>query len=100
MFDYQQHLPDLDEDSQQKKDIERFRWFSQDYLGFDEEKNLVTDIRYSMIPNQITPMWGLVIDDQQDVNEHATWWTSRSLEQSQLDLFKEMLSGKKCRNRS
>ena len=100
MFDYQQHLPDLDEDSQQKKDIERFRWFSQDYLGFDEEKNLVTDVRYSMIPNQITPMWGLVIDDLQDVNEHAIWWTSRSLEQSQLDLFKEMLSGKKCRNRS
>jgi len=100
MFDYQQHLPNLDEDSQQKKDIERFRWFSQDYLGFDEEKNLVTDVRYSMIPNQITPMWGLVIDDQQDVNEHAIWWTSRSLEQSQLDLFKEMLSGKKCRNRS
>ena len=100
MFDYQQHLPDLDEDSQQKKDIERFRWFSQDYLGFDEEKNLVTDVRYSMIPNQITPMWGLVIDDQQDVNEHAIWWTSRSLEQSQLDLFKEMLSGKKCRNQS
>ena len=100
MFDYQQHLPDLDEDSQQKKDIERFRWFSQDYLGFDEEKNLVTDVRYSMIPNQITPMWGLVIDDQQDVNEHAIWWTSRSLDQSQLDLFKEMLSGKKCRNRS
>ena len=29
-FDYEQHLPDLDEDSQQKKDIERFRWFSQD----------------------------------------------------------------------
>ena len=100
MFDYQQHLPDLDEDSQQKKDIERFRWFSQDYLGFDEEKNLITDVRYSMIPNQITPMWGLVIDDQQDVNEHAIWWTSRSLEQGQLDLFKEMLSGKKCRNRS
>ena len=100
MFDYQQHLPNLDEDSQQKKDIERFRWFSQDYLGFDEEKNLVTDVRYSMIPNQITPMWGLVIDDQQDVNEHAIWWISRSLEQSQLDLFKEMLSGKKCRNRS
>ena len=97
MFDYQQHLPDLDEDSQQKKDIERFRWFSQDYLGFDEEKNLVTDVRYSMIPNQIAPMWGLVIDDQQDVNEHAIWWTSRSLDQSQLDLFKEMLSGKQCK---
>ena len=98
MFDYQRHLPSLDKESQQGKDIERFRWFSQDYLGYNKEKNLVTDIRYSMIPNQITPMWGLVIDDQSGINEHAIWWTSRGLEQGQLDLFKEMLSGKKCIN--
>jgi inner membrane protein len=100
MFDYQYHLPSLNKDSQQRKDIERFRWFSQDYLGYDEEKNLVTDVRYSMIPNQIAPMWGLVIDNKRDINEHAIWWTSRSLNKSQLDLFKEMLSGKKCRNSS
>ena len=41
LFDYQQHLPDLDEDSQQKKDIERFRWFSQDYLGLMKKKILL-----------------------------------------------------------
>ena len=99
-FDYQYHLPNLDKESQQKNDIERFRWFSQDYLGYDKEKNIVTDIRYSMIPNQIAPMWGLVIDDQRDINEHAIWWTSRSLDQSQLDLFKDMLKGKKCGNSS
>ena len=98
MFDYQYHLPNLEKDSQQRKDIERFRWFSQDYLGFDDEKNLVTDVRYSMIPNQITPMWGLVIDVQRGMNEHAIWWTSRDLEQSRLDLFIDMLSGKKCRS--
>ena len=98
VFDYEYHLPGLDKDSQQRKDIERFRWFSQGYLGYDNEKNLVTDIRYSMIPNQIAPMWGLVIDNQRGINEHAIWWTSRSLDQSQIDLFKEMLSGKKCRN--
>ena len=96
MFDYQYHLPSLDKDSQQAKDIERFRWFSQDYLGYDDKKSLVSDIRYSMIPNQIAPMWGLVIDTEQSIDDHATWWTSRSLDQSQLDLFKEMLSGKKC----
>ena len=96
MFDYQYHLPNLDKDSQQAKDIERFRWFSQDYLGYDDKNSLVTDIRYSMIPNQIAPMWGLVIDTEQSIDDHATWWTSRSLDQSQLDLFKEMLSGKKC----
>jgi len=98
IFDYQFHLPNLKKDSQQRKDIERFRWFSQDYLGFDEEKNLVTDVRYSMIPNQIAPMWGLVIDNQRGIHEHAIWWTGRDLEQEQLDVFKEMLSGKKCRD--
>ena len=97
VFDYQHHLPNLDKDSQQRKDIERFRWFSQDYLGYNKEKNLVTDIRYSMIPNQIAPMWGLVIDDKRDINKHAIWWTNRDLDQSQIDLFKDMLSCKKCR---
>ena len=98
IFDYQYHLPNLDLESQQRKDIERFRWFSQDYLGFDYEKSLVTDVRYSMVPNQIAPMWGLVIDVQKSKNEHAIWWTSRTLEQSQLDMFKDMLIGKTCRN--
>ncbi len=99
IFDYQHHLPDLDKESQQKKDIERFRWFSQDYLGYDKKRNIVTDVRYSMIPNQISPMWGLVIDDKRGTNEHAIWWTSRSLNQSQIDLFKDMLMGKSCANR-
>ena len=98
VFNYEYHLPNLDKDSQQGKDIERFRWFSQDYLGYNKEKNLITDIRYSMIPNQIARMWGLAIDDTRDINKHAIWWTSRGLDQSQIDLFKEMLSGKKCKN--
>jgi inner membrane protein len=98
IFDYQYHLSELEKNSQQMKDIERFRWFSQDYLGYDYKNNLVTDIRYSMIPNQIAPMWGLIIDKERSSDEHAIWWTSRSLDQSQLDLFKEMISGKECEN--
>ena len=98
IFDYQYHLPGLDNESQQKKDIERFRWFSQNYLGYDKERNIVTDVRYSMIPNQISPMWGLVIDSSRGTNEHAIWWTSRSLDQSQIDLFKNMLIGRNCGN--
>ena len=98
VFDYQYHLPNLEKESQQKKDIERFRWFSQDYLGYDKERNIVTDVRYSMIPNQIAPMWGLKIDEQRGINDHAIWWTSRSLDQSQIDLFKNMLKGRNCGN--
>lgn len=96
IFDYQYHLPELDKNSQQMKDIERFRWFSQDYLGFDSDKKLVTDVRYSMIPNQILPMWGLVIDERQGMDKHAVWWASRDLDDESLRLFKEMLVGDKC----
>ena len=97
VFDYKSHLPSLDMESQQKKGIERFRWFSQDYLGYVKEKNIVTDVRYSMIPNQIAPMWGLTIDEQRGINDHATWWTSRNLDQSQIDLFIDLLYGKKSK---
>ena len=100
IFDYQQHLPTLDKDSQQALDVERFRWFSQDYLGFDKGKNLVTDVRYSMLPNQIEPMWGLIIDDEREANEHALWWTGRDLNQDEWNIFIEMLSGKACKNLS
>ena len=97
IFDYEEHLPGLDRESQQASDIERFRSFSQDYIGFDEAKNLVTDVRYSLLPNQIEPMWGLVIDDQRKTTEHAIWWTGRDLDEGEWDLFIDMLSGKTCK---
>ena len=52
-----------------------------------------------MLPNEIEAMWGLVINDQQDLAEHAIWWTGRDLDQSQWNLFLDMLSGKECKNR-
>ena len=69
-------------------------------MGYDKKRNIVIDVRYSMIPNQISPMWGLVIDDQRGINEHAIWWTSRILNQGQIDLFKDMLKGESCANNS
>ena len=97
IFDAEHHLPDLDKNSQQMKDIERFRWFSQDYLGFDQDINLVTDVRYSMIPNQIAPMWGLVIDEQKGANEHAVWWASRDLDDDSLTILTDTLLGYDCK---
>ena len=96
VFNYEKHLPTLDRDSQQGIDIERFRWFSQDYLGYDYQSQLVADIRYSMIPSQIKPMWGLQINPIKNQREHAVWIASRNLDEEQLDLFKDMLMGKSC----
>ncbi|GIR70651.1 MAG: hypothetical protein CM15mP74_19020 [Halieaceae bacterium] len=40
--------------SQQAKDIERFRWFSDDWLALDDANpNLIVDMRYSQLPNDI-----------------------------------------------
>ena len=96
VFDYDRHLPTLDKDRQQGIDIERFRWFSQDYLGYDYQSQLVADIRYSMIPSQIKPMWGLQINPAKNQKEHAVWIASRNLEEEQLGLFSDMLTGEQC----
>jgi hypothetical protein len=54
------------------------------------------DVRYSMIPDEVEPMWGLVIDERLGANEHAVWWASRDLDGESLTLFKEMLFGDQC----
>ena len=95
-FEYNLHTPLVDTESQQGRDIERFRWFSQDYLGFDTASNLITDIRYSMLPNEVSPMWGLKVDHKKRGDEHASWWTSRELSRRQLQDFINMITGENC----
>ncbi|MEO0368393.1 MAG: metal-dependent hydrolase [Pseudomonadota bacterium] len=71
-------FPWLSADSQQARDIERFRWFSADHLGVDPDNgNRVIDIRYSLIPNQLTGMWGIVLDPQASDEAHVDFTTNR-----------------------
>lgn len=73
-----EHFPWLEKRSQQALDIERFRWFSNDYLGLDPNNpNRIIDIRYSLIANQVTGMWGIVLDPQAGPKEHVEWTTNR-----------------------
>jgi len=59
----QRDFPWLSETSQQRKDIERFRWFSADYLAVSpHDENFIMDVRYSFVPNRIKPMWGIALD--------------------------------------
>ncbi|MGB0743034.1 MAG: metal-dependent hydrolase [Opitutales bacterium] len=44
-------------------DIERFRFFSQNYLFLHGQSPLVAgDLRYAMYPDSVTPLWGIGID--------------------------------------
>ena len=98
IFDSNRHTPFLDIRSQQGEDVERFRWFSQDYLGYDAEEQLIADVRYSMLPDEVSPMWGLRVNSRSKPNEHASWWASRGLSPQKLRKFTGMLSGNSCKS--
>lgn len=77
-LDLPQHFPWLNKSSQQAKDVERFRWFSNQHLGLDPDNaNRIIDIRYSLIPNKMTGMWGIVLDENASIDQHVVWNTTR-----------------------
>ena len=45
--------------SQQARDIDKFRDFSAGYLSYIPKEQLIIDVRYSYIPNEINPLWGI-----------------------------------------
>ena len=86
-----EHFPWLDKQSQQAKDIERFRWFSNDHLALDPaDKNRIIDVRYSVIPNQVTGMWGIRLDSSKDNLEHVVWTTDRPKGKEAASRFSEL----------
>ncbi len=73
-FDLALHAPWLDHQSQQARDIERFRWFSNDYLAIDDQ-NRIGDVRYSILPNEIKPLWGILLDPHASKEQHVEYFT-------------------------
>lgn len=88
------HLPWLDEASQQAKDIERFRWFSAGYLAIDASNRLlVTDMRYSMLPNEIDALWGIELDPRASKDAHVRYRAQRSAGRERMAALMDMLLG-------
>ena len=67
----------LDLNSQQARDLERFRWFSNNYLAKDINNNIVYDIRFSAIPNEVEGLWGIRLDKDKHSGEHIEYVTNR-----------------------
>ena len=89
-------FPNLKQNSQQFKDIKRFYWFSQDYLGLANDKNVITDVRYSAVPNEVDGLWGIKIDPLKNNNQHVEWVVNRSEYKAKLNKFLDLLLGKNC----
>ena len=89
-------FPWLPEDSQQAKDIERFRWFSDGFLAVSARNpNLIMDVRYSFLPNRINPMWGVELSKLQiengNLDAYADYQMIRNLDQNTGKAYFEML---------
>ncbi|RMA78746.1 metal-dependent hydrolase [Umboniibacter marinipuniceus] len=66
--------------SQQRRDIDRFNWFSQSFTALQTEPELrIIDVRYSLVPNEIKPLWGITLDCYASLSAHAQYFTSRDL---------------------
>ncbi len=88
----QRDLPWLTADSQQAKDIERFRWFSDGYLAMDTDvPNRVVDMRYSLLPHQIKALWGIQLDPARTPDQHVDYVTQRSDARSALTALWRMM---------
>ena len=88
--------PNLNRNSQQAYDIERFREFSSDYLAFNSERRLVMDARYSLVPNEISPLWGIIIDPIKGISNHVEWWENRTPSAQQRLKFLSLIFGEEC----
>ncbi len=89
-------FPWLPEDSQQAKDIERFRWFSDGFLAVSmRNPSLIMDVRYSFLPNRINPMWGVELSKQQiengNLDAYADYQMIRNMDQNTGKAYFEML---------
>ena len=88
------HFPWLDARSQQARDLERFRWFSRDYLALDEDDSqFVVDMRYSLLPNEIKGLWGIRLDATLSQDQHVEWTARRSAGAERFDELFGLLAG-------
>jgi len=93
-LDVERDMPWLDRASQQARDIERFRWFSNGYIARDPVyKNRVIDIRYSMVPNEVAPLWSLELHPEAARHEHAAYRVHRDTDQDSAARVWGMLIG-------
>jgi inner membrane protein len=93
-LDIDRDMPWLDRSSQQARDIERFRWFSNGYIARDPLfENRVIDIRYSIIPNEVAPLWSIELRPGADREEHADYRVHREADTDRAALIWRMIAG-------
>ncbi len=91
-LDIARDLPWLTPETQQAQDIERFRWFSAGYIAQDKNDPLrIVDIRYSMLPQEIQPLWGIHLSPQATESSYANFYSQRDNSQQAIKRLWQMI---------
>jgi inner membrane protein len=86
-LDIVRHFPWLDSTDQQALDVERFRRVAGDLLAVrDDAPNRVVDLRYSLVPNEISGFWAIVLDESAAPDAHVGFVATR--ENAQRDALR------------
>ncbi|MCW8899835.1 MAG: metal-dependent hydrolase [Gammaproteobacteria bacterium] len=68
-----EHLSAQELKSVLNEDIKRFTRFSSGYVAIDKtQPDVIGDLRYSMLPTSVKPLWGIVINKEK-LDEHAEY---------------------------
>lgn len=94
-FSIEKEAPWLLQNSRQLNDLKRFDWFSSGFIvSHPTQKNVIGDVRYSLLPSKIDPLWGIVLDPEDSSIDRATPFISfRSIKDGDFEIFLSMLLG-------
>lgn len=90
-FNLKRDLPLVTEETVLYHDIQRFKFFSEDFLVWHPEyPHVLGDVRYAMVPNSVRPLWGirLTVDSPE---EHVRFETYRTVSVDDRKAFFAML---------
>lgn len=92
-YDIDGNNPSLDKSSTLYQDMQRFNFFSGGYIAAHPTKsNVLADIRYSIQPNGLLPLWGIEFDPAEP-QKHAQFTVYRNLTKPNRQRFFSMLLG-------
>jgi len=95
-LDVARDLPWLTADTQQARDVERFRRFSQGYVAMDpQQANRVIDVRYSFVPNDVAPLWSIELSPDAAAQTYAVYATHRTRNRENTAALLRMILGRK-----
>ncbi len=90
-FDMTKTFPELDINSLLAEDIQRFETFSDNYVSqYPGRPEILGDVRYSMNPIGITPLWGIEMN-LGDTSQHVKFDNYRDASKQLKQQFIDML---------